>query len=198
MKKISLPFGLLFAAIFIMSAQSCTNTTKNEQQSEEQPMMAVEEHAETNFEKAVCVLHPTEGNEVKGVVTFTKTASGVDVVADLEGLTPGSHGFHIHEYGDISAPDGTSAGGHYNPEGMDHGGPSDTERHVGDLGNIVAGDDGTAHLELNDTKIKLNGEHSIIGRGIIVHAGEDDLTSQPTGAAGARVAAGVIGVANAE
>ncbi len=194
MKKISLPFSLLLAAFFIMSAQSCTNTTKSDQQSEEQPMMEIE-HAVTNFEKAVCVLHPTEGNAVKGVVTFTKTASGVNVVADLEGLTPGSHGFHIHEFGDCSAPDGTSAGGHYNPAGMDHGGPADMDRHVGDLGNIVAEEDGTAHLELNDTMIKLNGEHSIIGRGIIVHAGEDDLTSQPTGAAGARVAAGVIGIA---
>ncbi|MCG6187104.1 superoxide dismutase family protein [Maribellus maritimus] len=199
MKKISLPFTGLLTALLFMSVQSCTNSTKNNQESEKEIQPVLEEkHAETNFTKAICVLHPTEGNDVKGTVTFTKTTSGVDVVADLEGLTPGKHGFHIHEYGDCSKPDGTSAGGHFNPDHKDHGGPADMERHVGDLGNIEAGEDGKAHLELNDTMIKLNGEHSIIGRGIIVHAGEDDLTSQPTGAAGARVACGVIGIAGTE
>lgn len=187
------------AAAFVLSVQSCTNSTNNNQQNTDesataQPVME-EKAAVTNFEKAICVLHPTEGNSVTGTVTFTKTGSGVQVVADLEGLTPGKHGFHIHQYGDVSAPDGTSAGGHFNPDGADHGAPGDMDRHVGDLGNIEAGEDGSAHLELNDTMIQLNGAHSIIGRGIIVHAGEDDLTSQPTGAAGARVAAGVIGIA---
>ena len=146
--------------------------------------------------KAICVLHPTEGNNVKGTVTFTKTDDGkIQVQADMQGLTEGKHGFHVHQLGDCSAADGTSAGGHFNPEDMDHGGPEGTHRHVGDLGNITADANGNASLQLTDDMISFSGKHSIIGRAIIVHAGEDDLSSQPTGDAGARVACGVIGIA---
>lgn len=145
--------------------------------------------------RAVAVLHATEGSEVSGTVTFTRDAAGIRVVADVEGLSPGLHGFHIHEYGDCSAPDGTSAGGHFNPEGSPHGGPSDEERHVGDLGNLSADESGAAHYDRIDTHIEFSGTRSIVGRGMIVHAGEDDLTSQPTGNAGPRVACGVIGIA---
>jgi Cu-Zn family superoxide dismutase len=145
--------------------------------------------------EAVAVLHPTEGNEVTGTVHFVDSGAGIRVIADVQGLEPGLHGFHVHEYGDCTAPDGTSAGGHFNPENAPHGAPSGTQRHVGDLGNVTADDMGTAHLEMTDTVIALSGSHSILGRGIIVHAGEDDLTSQPTGNAGPRAACGVIGVA---
>lgn len=151
--------------------------------------------ASTNFEKAVCVLHPTEGHEVNGTVYFAKTDSGVQVTVTIEGLTPGKHGFHIHEFGDCSSVDGTSAGGHFNPEGHEHGAPMGEMRHAGDMGNVEANEEGIAQLEYLDKNIKLNGANSIIGRSIIVHADEDDLTSQPTGNAGARVACGVIGIA---
>lgn len=144
--------------------------------------------------KAVCVLHPTEGNDVTGTVTFTQSGAGVLVVAELEGLTPGKHGFHVHQYGDCSSLDASSAGGHFNPAEEQHGAPDDEMRHVGDLGNLEADQNGKATYERVDSAISLNGNHSIIGRAIIVHAGEDDLTSQPTGDAGARVAAGVIGI----
>ena len=150
------------------------------------------------FTKAIAVMHPTEGNAVQGIVAFTKVEGGLKIVADIEGLAPGKHGFHIHEFGDCSRLDGKSAGGHFNPEGKPHAGPEAAERHVGDLGNLEAGEDGTAHYERVDTVIAFSGAHSIIGRGIIIHAGEDDLTTQPTGAAGARVACGVIGIAKAE
>lgn len=145
--------------------------------------------------EAITVLHPTEGNNTQGTVRFTQVDNGVKIVAELEGLTPGKHGFHIHELGDCSAADGTSAGGHFNPEGKPHSGPDAAVRHVGDLGNIVADDDGKARYERTDKVIALSGEHDIIGLSIIVHAGEDDLTSQPTGAAGGRVACGVTGIA---
>lgn len=145
--------------------------------------------------KAVCVLYPTETDSVSGIVTFTKTDSGIMIQAEVKGLTPGKHGFHIHQWGDCSDPQGKSAGGHYNPEGTEHGAPHGNMRHVGDLGNITADDTGHATLTLLDTELTLNGPHTIIGRGMIVHAGEDDLVSQPTGNAGARVACGVIGVA---
>ncbi len=154
-----------------------------------------EHEASTNFEKAVCVLHPTEGNEVNGTVYFAKTDSGVQVTVTIEGLTPGKHGFHIHEFGDCSAVDGTSAGSHFNPEGHEHGAPMGEMRHAGDMGNVEANEEGIAQMEYFDKNMKLNGANSIIGHSIIVHASEDDLKSQPTGNAGARVACGVIGIA---
>ncbi len=144
----------------------------------------------------IAVLHPTEGNQVRGVVHFYKEENGTRIVATIEGLEPGTrHGFHIHEWGDCSAPDGTSAGGHFNPKNKPHGGPDSPERHVGDLGNVEADDQGVAHYERTDQEVTLNGPYSVIGRGMIVHAGEDDLTSQPTGNAGSRMACGVIGIA---
>ena len=112
------------------------------------------------------------------------------------GLEPGKHGMHVHEFGETSCGDGTCTGGHFNPFGVDHGGPDAEVRHVGDLGNVEAGEDGTASYSRTDTVIELDmsSKACIIGRAIILHAGEDDLTSQPTGAAGARLAAGVIGI----
>ncbi len=154
--------------------------------------------ASNAVKKAVCVLHPTQGKNVSGIVTFTQVDNGIQVEADIDGLTPGQHGFHVHEYGDCSAPDGTSTGGHFNPDHKNHGAPTDAERHVGDLGNVTADSTGHAHLSMIDNVISFSGPHSIIGRGIIVHAGEDDLKTQPTGNAGARVACGTIGIAKSE
>jgi len=149
----------------------------------------------TKIEKAVCLLYPTQGNNVSGTITFTQSESGVKVVADLQGLTQGKHGFHVHEFGDCSSGDGLSAGGHFNPEGATHGAPMDMTRHAGDMGNLEADESGKAHLEYMDKVIKLNGPESILGRSVIVHKGEDDLKSQPAGNAGPRVACGVIGAA---
>jgi superoxide dismutase, Cu-Zn family len=145
--------------------------------------------------KAVAVLNPTQNNKVTGTVTFSKMETGVKVVADIKGLTPGNHGFHIHQFGDCSAPNADSAGGHYNPAGKKHGGPEDPERHAGDLGNLMADSSGRAYLERTDTTISLSGPNSVIGRGVIVHEASDDMTTQPTGNAGGRVACGLIGIA---
>lgn len=145
--------------------------------------------------KAVCVIHPIGDSKVGGTVVFTQTDDGIKVEANLKGLSPGDHGFHIHQYGDCSAADGTSAGGHFNPDGAKHGGPDAAERHEGDLGNISADASGLAEYSRVDKHLSFHGPHSIIGRAIIVHAKGDDLTSQPTGAAGARVGCGVIGIA---
>lgn len=144
---------------------------------------------------AIAVLEPTQGNTVTGIVKFTKVDGGVHVQAHIEGLTPGLHGFHVHQYGDLSAPDGASAGGHFNPSGHDHGGPDAEKRHIGDLGNLEADENGHAHYDRVDAHLSLSGVDSIIGRGLVVHADPDDLTSQPTGNAGGRVAVGVIGIA---
>jgi Cu-Zn family superoxide dismutase len=156
-----------------------------------------QEKQKSTVTQAVAVLHPTVQNTARGVVIFRKVGDAVQVTAQMEGLSPGKHGFHIHEYGDCSAADATSAGGHFNPEGMPHGAPKDEKRHVGDLGNIEAGSDGKGGLEMVDTLIAFEGPHSIIGRAVVVHAGEDDFTSQPTGNAGSRISCGVIGIAKA-
>jgi superoxide dismutase, Cu-Zn family len=145
--------------------------------------------------KAIAVLQPTAGNNVTGSVTFTKSGEGVKVVADITGLTPGKHGFHIHEFGDCSSSDGNSAGGHFNPTHKQHGAPDATDRHAGDLGNIEADASGKAHLEWSDKVMKLSGADSIVGHAVIVHEKADDLKTQPTGDAGGRLACGVIGVA---
>ena len=145
--------------------------------------------------KAIAVLHPTKGSNVEGTVTFTKIGDEIKVVADVTGLSPGKHGFHIHEFGDCSSPDGKAAGGHFNPANALHAGHDAAQRHVGDLGNIEADNSGKAHLELTDKLMTMSGENSIIGRGLIVHEKADDLKTDPTGNAGGRVACGVIGIA---
>lgn len=147
-----------------------------------------------NITKAVAILYPTAGSNVRGVVTFTKVDDGVRVVAHIEGLTPGQHGFHVHEWGDCTAADAASAGGHYNPNNKPHAGPDAEERHEGDLGNVEAADTGVAHYDRVDKELNLNGEDSIIGRSVLVHGNPDDLTSQPAGNAGPRFACGVVGI----
>ena len=137
-------------------------------------------------------LAPTEGYEARGTVYFEPVDGGVRIRAEIRGLEPGRHGFHVHEIGDCSAPDASSAGGHFNPTGSPHGGPTEAERHAGDLGNLEAGPDGVARYDRVDALIALSGPDAILGRGVVVHARADDLTSQPSGAAGPRVACGVI------
>ena len=146
--------------------------------------------------KAVCVLAPTKASkaDVHGTVTFTQTDDGILISGEITGLSPGKHGFHIHEFGDMSSPDGMATGGHFNPDMHKHGGPEDSERHAGDFGNIEANDDGKATIKMTDKHISLTGANSILGRALIVHAKADDLKTQPSGDAGARIAQGVIGV----
>lgn len=156
---------------------------------------AEEDEAQPDFvPTAVANMQPTEGNSVEGTVRFEHVEGGIKVIADLSGLSANTtHGFHIHENGDCSAPDGTSAGGHYNPEGHDHAGPEVNQRHAGDLGNIESDADGNAHYEITVDNITIDGDmNPIVGKGVIVHADPDDLQSQPTGAAGSRVSCGVI------
>jgi superoxide dismutase, Cu-Zn family len=149
---------------------------------------------------ATAVMEPRSGSNVSGTVTFEETGEGtVRVVVDLEGVPEGPHGFHIHEIGDCSAPDGSSAGGHYNPKGTPHAGPHDLHRHAGDMGNLVAGADETVRTTLTFDSFTLSpGPVSAAGLSVIVHAKADDLASQPTGDAGGRIACGIITLANAK
>ena len=142
--------------------------------------------------RAVAVLHAASGGKVEGTVWFEPAGSGVKVKARVTGLTPGTHGFHVHEFGDCSAADFASAGGHFNPMSQPHGAPQAAARHVGDLGNIEAGADGVATLEWTDSQLAFDGHHGVVGRAVIVHAKADDLKSQPAGDSGDRIAGGVI------
>ncbi|MCZ6795200.1 MAG: superoxide dismutase family protein [Planctomycetota bacterium] len=145
---------------------------------------------------AVAVLTPTKGNKAHGKVSFNFRRRQMTVVAHIEGLEPNSkHAIHIHQFGDISMSDGKGTGGHYNPEMHDHGLPEKNMRHAGDLGNLQADARGVAHYEITVDNLAIAGrKNPIIGRGVIVHAKPDD-GGQPTGNAGARIAQGVIGVA---
>jgi len=151
--------------------------------------------AEVKVKEALAVVNPTEGSKVHGTVSFVTDGKGTRIIANIEGLSPGLHGFHIHELGNCSSPDVNSAGGHFNPAGMPHAAPKSENRHVGDLGNLEADKNGLARLEVTDDLISLDGPKSIVGRSVIVHARADDFKTQPTGGAGARVACGVIGIA---
>ena len=158
-------------------------------------------------EHAIVHLRPTRGQDVEGVVLFTQLPDGVRVDAEVHGLKPNSrHGFHIHEFGDIGAPDGTATGGHYNPGGHAHALPDnhshdhdlkpDNVRHAGDLGNLEADAEGVARFSGTFDNFTIAGAmNPVLGRGMIVHAKADD-GGQPSGNAGDRIAQGVIGVDN--
>ncbi|KAJ1558074.1 Superoxide dismutase [Cu-Zn] [Nowakowskiella sp. JEL0078] len=124
--------------------------------------------------KAVSVLRGD--SNVTGTVTFVQESenSATEISFNLSGLTPGQHGFHVHEFGD-NTNGCISAGPHYNPHGQTHGAPGDLVRHVGDLGNVTVGADGKAESTIKDSEIKLLGPLSIIGRTVVVHADIDDL-----------------------
>lgn len=139
-------------------------------------------------------LQAAAGSEVSGEVAFEQTEQGLRVHVKVDGLTPGQHGFHIHERGDCSAPDFSSAGEHYAPQGHPHGPPGPAS-HVGDLGNIEASADGNAEQSIVTQQIMSEQDlRAIIGKAVIIHAQADDFTTQPSGASGDRVACGVIEV----
>ena len=148
---------------------------------------------------AVAVLKTRADSEVSGTITFTETDGGVEVIADIARVSPGLHGIHLHAVGDCSAEDFTSTGGHFNPSDEPHGGPMDSVRHAGDFGNIEIGEDGVGRLVLvTDLLTVADGPNTVVGRAVILHEGEDDLESQPTGAAGGRLGCGIVRLAGEE
>lgn len=147
----------------------------------------------SGYGSAEAVMSPTKGNATSGTVSFKQEGSKVVVNARISGLTPGAHGFHIHEKGDCSAPDATSAGGHFNPGGKAHGHPDHADHHVGDMPQLMADASGNATLTATLSGPTIgDGAANIVGRSVIVHAAPDDFKTQPTGNSGARVACGVI------
>ena len=145
-------------------------------------------------QSATAVLAPTKGNSVSGTVNFIQKGDVVLVEAKVNGLKPnGTNGIHIHEKGNCSAADASSAGGHFNPSSSQHGGPDAATRHAGDLGNLKADANGYAQMSIQVSGISVGtAPDSITGRAVVVHAGADDLKTQPSGNSGARVACGLI------
>ena len=131
---------------------------------------------------------------VTGMAVFTQNGDQITFTAEIQGASPGLHAIHIHEFGDCSAPDGKSAGGHWNPTDVAHGKWGSDEFHLGDIGNITVGEDGTGGITLTTDlwEIGTGSDVDVVGKGIIVHADADDFVSQPSGAAGARIGCGVI------
>lgn len=165
-----------------------------EEPAKEEPM--IEEQTPAPAEEAMtatATLVLADGTEV-GTATFTQVGGETTAEFDLHGVSAaGSHGIHVHETGVCTPPDFKSAGGHFNPAGVDHACPQTTPRHAGDFGNVEIAEDGTGHLEVATDLVTVEeGPNSVVGRAVILHAGTDDCTTQPTGDAGGRLACGVI------
>jgi len=142
---------------------------------------------------AIATLAPTSGQTAAGTVRLTQLADGsVDVHVDLTGVPAGVHGFHIHDKGDCG-DNGNAAGGHFNPAATQHGAPAVPPHHAGDFGNVTANDAGEVHEHFNTRSVTVEaGPNSAVGHAVILHANPDDLKTQPTGNAGARIACGVV------
>jgi len=162
---------------------------------EEHSSKAREQRHDTSHEhdKAYARIEGKSGSSLSGKATFTQVEHGVIVELRVESTAPGWHAVHVHEVGDCSAEDGTSAGGHFNPGGDAHGSPHAAEHHAGDLGNMWVDEHGEGHHVLLMPGLTVEeGPRSVVGRAIVVHAAIDDLASQPTGNAGGRIGCGVI------
>ena len=144
--------------------------------------------------KAKVTMEPKSASSVAGEVLMTETRGVVHAHIALKGLAPGSeHGFHVHEKGDCSAADATSAGGHFNPAGSAHGRAGSAVHHAGDLPSLTADASGNVRTDLVLEGVTLGaGPNSMVGRSLVVHGGRDDYTTQPTGNSGPRVACGVV------
>lgn len=185
---------LLALAPIVLALAACASATETAADPHSGHSMAA---ALPNATNAVAVLRTTKGNHAAGWVRFDAVEGGVRVTAVVEGLSPnGVHAFHLHEFGDMTSDDGTSAGGHYNPGGHPHASPDALARHAGDFGNLEADAAGRATYNRTFADLSIEGAaNAVIGRAVVVHAHADDFVTQPTGNAGARIAYGVAGVA---
>lgn len=190
--KISHPF--ILSALFLGSSLIAPAASHEGGAHDEGDAHAAHGHG-SEASQLIAAIRPVGDSNVMGSVLFQKIEDGVRVTAKIGGLEPNAeHAFHIHEFGDITADDGTSAGGHFNPEGHDHGLPDAEHRHAGDLGNLTTDGDGNAEKTFTVDNVSLTGgKLAILGRSVVVHAKKDD-GGQPTGNAGPRIGIGVIGL----
>lgn len=193
---------VLFSCFLALLLFSCGNETVEQQDKsnirEEQKNSnntTVENQPEKEASKLTVVMYAKSDSYTEGDISLKENNGKVKMNVEMKGLTPGEHAIHIHEKGDCSAADGTSAGGHWNPSDEKHGKWGEHAFHMGDIGNLVADDKGFVSYEFETDKWCLGCDDStknIIGKSFIIHAGADDFESQPSGNAGSRVACGVI------
>lgn len=177
------------------NATDVPEMTENQMDNAAYEMDNMQNETDSAEHTAMAVLSGASGSEVSGTATFTKTAEGkVKLVLSVNNLSAGKHAVHLHENGDCSAADATSAGGHWNPEGEEHGKRGEGEFHAGDINNLTVGEDGLGSLVMvvDGWSIGDGQDSDILNKAVIIHAEADDFTSQPSGAAGSRVACGVI------
>ncbi|HZX81222.1 MAG TPA: superoxide dismutase family protein [Lysobacter sp.] len=181
----------VLAVLPLVLLAACSTTSSTPASTDDAPAAAAVPEADS----ATIALASASGSLVSGKLAAMPMDGGVHFVGDIGGLAPGStHGIHVHEKGDCSAADASSAGGHFNPAGRPHGNPQGQARHAGDLPNITAGSDGVARVNLHVHGITLGGAAAtnVLDRAVVVHAQADDYASQPAGNSGARIACGVI------
>jgi len=184
--------GLLCIALFVVLS-SCNSGNKQSDEGDAAGEAQEEQNEERN---AIATMEPASGSNVSGEVNFTERENGkVRIEVEVENLSPGEHAVHLHENGDCSAADASSAGGHWNPTMKPHGKRGDgTAFHKGDIDNMKVGDDGKGKLTMTIEGWSIGGPDStnIIGKSVIIHEKADDFTSQPSGNAGGRISCGVI------
>jgi Cu-Zn family superoxide dismutase len=191
MKNLKFLF-ILFISVMLLS---CSGSQKSETEETENTSEGQTDDMSADANEAMAELISTSESSVTGAVTFTAVdAQTVRIEIDVHGLTPGMHALHLHEMGDCSAGDASSAGGHWNPTGTVHGKRGEGEFHKGDISNLEADADGNVSWNSEITGWTIGGDPSsdILNKAVIIHSGEDDFTSQPAGNAGSRVACGVI------
>jgi len=192
MQKLGFGFRVLgVSSLGVLFVLACGGSTENAPPpaTPAEAASAAAPAAESAAGKTVEVtFQPKSGSSLSGKATLTETADGVKVDLALEGLPPGEHGAHVHEKGDCSAADGSSAGGHFNPASNPHALPTGTPRHLGDLGNVTISPDGKGTLDIvaPGANLKDGDPNSFLGKAIIVHEKQDD-GGQPTGNAGGRI-----------
>jgi len=190
--------ALLITALAMLALSACAtapSTSRSPATQRQAPApMALTAPAASTIPAAVAHIAGASGSLVSGTLALVPLHGGVRMNGDLGGLTPGNHGFHIHQTGDCSAADAASAGGHFNPTASAHGRAGTAAHHAGDIDNIVADASGVAHVDVQLRGVSLGGSPStdIVGRALVVHAAPDDYQSQPAGNSGARVGCGVI------
>jgi Cu-Zn family superoxide dismutase len=182
-------FGACFFALIVLLGCRAQETA----QEAEEPSPADEPEMAQEV-VAVAKLAPKSGSELSGRAEFTKTNGETQFEVTIENVEPGPHAVHIHETGDCSAEDASTAGGHWNPTGEEHGKWGEAPFHLGDIGNIEVGEDGKGSLTMSTDIWSLgdSSDHDVVGKAIVVHSGADDFESQPSGAAGERIGCGVI------
>lgn len=191
--KITKTLGLLpLAAVIALAA--CKQQTPSVTEASPDAASATAS-APAGASSATVTLAPTAGKTAQGALKFEPADGGVKVSGSLSGLKPGAeHGFHVHEKGDCSAPDASSAGGHLNPDQQPHGNSAQGPHHAGDAPNLKADDTGNAEVSvmIEGLEVGTGGPKDVVGKAVVVHEGPDDYQSQPAGNSGSRIACGVI------